>query len=254
LSTYKEFKFRYAYDLASMICQEIYENQNSMNPEEYFTSYDVIDQEFLKKISQPLKNTLLHQYILYTWDFILGYIRDKTGSEEAGEFYQNILDTYEIDYPVQGRKSHEKYCDLLEHLLVPINKRIIEETFTILFNNRSLLLEFNTQVSSLIETMKKNDYPNVMEKDGVVKRCSYLPVWLKNAIWFRDKGRCQGCGKDLTGLVSVRGEDQIHHDHINPLEHGGTNDPTNFQLLCNDCNLKKSYVQIYTSDLHQTFW
>lgn len=77
-------------------------------------------------------------------------------------------------------------------------------------------------------------------------------MWLKKGVFHRDKGRCQICGCDLTNLVVINGKE--HYDHIIPLAQGGTNDPTNFQLLCYECNLKKGASEIITSEKYQTYW
>jgi 5-methylcytosine-specific restriction endonuclease McrA len=45
------------------------------------------------------------------------------------------------------------------------------------------------------------------------------------------KGRCPVCRSDLSG--------GYHVDHVLPLARGGSNDPTNIQLLCKTCNLSK---------------
>jgi RHS repeat-associated protein len=58
-------------------------------------------------------------------------------------------------------------------------------------------------------------------------------------------GKCQSCGVETTpGQKSQKGvtppgtEGQT--DHIQPKSKGGTNDPSNAQHLCRDCNIKKS--------------
>jgi 5-methylcytosine-specific restriction endonuclease McrA len=56
----------------------------------------------------------------------------------------------------------------------------------------------------------------------------------------------------LTGTI-VTGE-ELHYDHIVPLAEGGTNDPTNFQLLCGQCNLKKGKRPLGTSNLYPVYW
>lgn len=44
---------------------------------------------------------------------------------------------------------------------------------------------------------------------------------------------CAQCDEPLTG-----GRD-THHDHITPLARGGTSHPSNMQILCAPCNLRK---------------
>ena len=53
------------------------------------------------------------------------------------------------------------------------------------------------------------------------------------AIWQRDHGRCQMCGKAVPF-------EQMGRDHIWPLSKGGTHEPRNAQTLCRRCNLMKN--------------
>ncbi len=46
---------------------------------------------------------------------------------------------------------------------------------------------------------------------------------------------------------------QVHLDHIVSLADGGSNDPTNFQLLCSKCNLEKRSTS-ETTDRYQVYW
>lgn len=48
---------------------------------------------------------------------------------------------------------------------------------------------------------------------------------------------CAWCGDGPTE-TAARG-DHLAGDHIIPLAHGGTNDPTNYQTLCGRCNSSK---------------
>ena len=58
-------------------------------------------------------------------------------------------------------------------------------------------------------------------------------------------GKCQNCGVQTTpGQKSQKGVQppgtEGQTDHIQPKSKGGTNDPSNAQHLCRDCNIKKS--------------
>lgn len=74
---------------------------------------------------------------------------------------------------------------------------------------------------------------------GNVKKKTYLPEWLKRAVYYRDRGRCQHCNKDLSGEINILGDRELYNDHVIPLEQDGTNDSTNSQLLCGMCNYSK---------------
>ncbi len=59
------------------------------------------------------------------------------------------------------------------------------------------------------------------------------------------KEKCRNCGVETTpgqklqkGVAPPGGEGQT--DHIQPKSRGGTNDPSNAQHLCRDCNIKNS--------------
>ncbi|QIC76657.1 HNH endonuclease [Acinetobacter indicus] len=43
-------------------------------------------------------------------------------------------------------------------------------------------------------------------------------------------------------------------DHIVPLALGGTNDPTNFQWICFECNNRKLGHTVITTNKFNTYW
>lgn len=52
----------------------------------------------------------------------------------------------------------------------------------------------------------------------------------------RDGFRCQYCGR---GVPELRAGEELVVDHILPLAHGGTNDPSNLTTACSACNSGK---------------
>jgi hypothetical protein len=228
---FRQVNFKTAMPLASYIINEWY-------PFDFFENKDG---EFLEKIHLPNKKTLLHDYIEFILEDELDYALSQTGYEYI---IDNVIDTlvfYNIDYPditedeENDVELKEKYYSHLIELYYKLTPIIAEEIFTILYMDKGLLREFNESISDIIKDMKADKYKICLEKDGVVKRCTYLPKWLKNGVFFRDKGICQICGKDLTCLFCA--DNKINYDHIIPLEQGGSNDPSNFQLTCESCNI-----------------
>lgn len=59
----------------------------------------------------------------------------------------------------------------------------------------------------------------------------------REAIYVRDGGQCQECGRRLT-LVPDR-DDSFHVGHVIPRDKGGSDRPENLQAECRRCNLKK---------------
>jgi 5-methylcytosine-specific restriction endonuclease McrA len=61
-----------------------------------------------------------------------------------------------------------------------------------------------------------------------------IPQSVKNYVFQRDNYQCQSCGK-------TNQETQLNIDHIIPLAKGGSNDISNLQTLCQQCNQKKQH-------------
>jgi len=66
------------------------------------------------------------------------------------------------------------------------------------------------------------------EKSNLLSR--HIPESEKIIVWNRDGGKCIQCGN----------KEKLEFDHIIPLSKGGSNTARNIQLLCEECNRKKS--------------
>ncbi len=154
----------------------------------------------------------------------------------------------------QDAKNIDYYLELLmTGQLEKLIDRISNEVFYIMFINRELLMRFNDMMASAISGLKLTDIyedenRQYFLKDGVLKRVP-IPEWVKRAIYYRDRGRCVLCNKDLSGMLSS--QNKINYDHIIPLALGGLNDITNLQLLCDKCNQKKPHHSVETSSLYE---
>ncbi|WP_099770291.1 HNH endonuclease, partial [Acinetobacter baumannii] len=141
-----------------------------------------------------------------------------------------------------------------------INQRV-KEIFHILFMNRQLLLTFNSFLSSIIEKNINNYKDDIYNQDllkklfdenGKLKRIN-PPKWAQRAVYYRDRGQCTLCKKDLTGLINLANIKNF--DHMIPLNLHGLNDITNLQLLCIECNQQeKRDKHGYTSNKYQTWY
>lgn len=130
-------------------------------------------------------------------------------------------------------------------------RRRSEEIFFILFQNRTICAQLIACVSGRVQQMKKNEYPEALRVDGILKR-KILPEWAKRAIFFRDRGKCVECGKDLTESYSAFCEPE--YDHIVPLKLGGINDIVNIQLMCKQCNRAKTGDTIFASHKYEKWY
>jgi HNH endonuclease len=136
---------------------------------------------------------------------------------------------------------------LVEHLS--------NEVFHVLFANRKLLANFNEFMSRALQLFF-DEVPNTelgshLKAPGVLKRVN-IPSWVKRAVFFRDRGLCSLCQKDLSGLVAAQTDPQ--YDHIIPLAMGGLNDVTNIQLLCKPCNSAKTSDIVPVSSIYESWY
>lgn len=215
------------------------------NENEYFEYYcNVHDIANLARCAKANRRTLLHDFIGNVCCENVTYIMTKHFNEEAISYMKKWLNSLNIDYselkaPVEdcAYSQIEEYADKLQDRFNNEALHIIEEgVFHILFNNKDFLFKFNYRITEQIKKLKKEDFPEYLQEDGYLNR-ENPPRWLKDGVFFRDQGRCQECGTDLTKLFKLT--EASNYDHIIPLRQGGINDPTNYQLMCEHCNKSK---------------
>ncbi|WDE00740.1 HNH endonuclease [Thalassomonas actiniarum] len=166
---------------------------------------------------------------------------------EHGKSFITCSEDDVYEYMSEIRLSIE-YETLIQHT--------VKEVFHVLFQNRGLLLLFNEMIASSLKLEKDAPPPEekvvLFAKPGVLVRKS-IPKWVKRAVFFRDRGRCVLCDKDLSGMVNI--ENLENYDHIVPLAEHGLNDISNIQLLCKECNqTEKRDGQAVTSNKYQSWY
>jgi len=163
------------------------------------------------------------------------FMESLVSADETGEPIDIINDDGKI---IESHSVHELYSKMIDDFMERIEciqEEIENATFYLLFKDKNFLYRFNYFLRPYIQALDKSYF----EKNGGFRRCPYLPQWLKTAIMYRDNGCCQLCGKNLTGAFDSVDPFDVHFDHIIPLIKFGTNDPSNFQILCQHCNEKK---------------
>lgn len=68
------------------------------------------------------------------------------------------------------------------------------------------------------------------EKGVVNENSRYIKQRTKDQVWRRDQGKCVNCGSNK----------KLEFDHIIPVSKGGSSGYRNVQLLCENCNRRKS--------------
>lgn len=144
-----------------------------------------------------------------------------------------------------------RLCGVLGSLI----EHLASEVFHVLFSNRQLLWQFNDFMAGVFQShfdeIPESELGGHLKGPGILKRVN-IPAWVKRAVFYRDRGMCSLCQKDLSGIVSTQPDNQF--DHIIPLALGGLNDVTNIQLLCQTCNNSKSSNQVPVSNIYEAWY
>jgi hypothetical protein len=237
--------------------------------------FDASDYYFVKPYQ---KDTAFHMFIHITVnDFFINDMNEH--DQEAFEnqakhndslqrlYAEKVFEEFNVNFPFKDEGENrqdismaeiEEYQEeiMLTGYIEDCVDRITEQVFHLLFTNREMAFKFNYYVSNRIleVDMDEIDDELIPYFSKVNKRLirKSPPTWAKKAIYFRDRGRCCDCNKDLSGTLSLLNKDNF--DHIIPLEQGGINDVSNLQLLCDNCNAAKRGDLKYVSKLYEKWF
>lgn len=247
----EQFDFRLAYDFCADVQNAVFTTEDDPDAPGWFLPHD--DDVFLDKACVPRKSTLLHEYIYNCVTNGTEYALDKGAPDTwIPDFRPLLLATGQSLPAWFSEEDVWDHRDQLETLLNAAVLEIVPAAFHLLFSDMRLLQAFQRAVARRVRTFDPEDYPGHLAAKGVLRRRAAWPTWLSTAVFHRDKGRCQGCQVDLSGVLLLEG--RIHIDHIMPLAKGGSNDPTNLQVLCRKCNLKKGQKDEDGQWHTQTYW
>jgi 5-methylcytosine-specific restriction endonuclease McrA len=115
------------------------------------------------------------------------------------------------------------------------SSRLLELTGQKYFDRR--IRELNDQAGADIETGVVSGHHHYRLRSPDFKKANprqYLTESQKASMFRLAGNRCQVCGK--TAVAGVRG---LQADHKKPLQRGGSHDGTNWQAICNECNVAK---------------
>ncbi|WP_320019937.1 HNH endonuclease signature motif containing protein [Labilibaculum manganireducens] len=255
MSTFKMDYFRTYY--FTNICDSVIEDTFP-----YVTTLNDFwgDGKFAYFLKPFQKYSVLHQYIDFCIDRLI-YEANKGLGElsieqlKTKEFWINeALNYHKIehetfsDWLVSANDTHNHPEDLLSEYFFDIEMsdafsmlkyQMVEEAFYVLFLNRKFLQAFNLEMAEMFNVEHIEDFNEesiYLKKNETLKR-TRIPKWAERAVFYRDRGKCTACNKDLTGLFNI--SNKYHIDHIIPLSANGLNDVSNLQLLCETCNTSK---------------
>lgn len=194
---------------------------------------------------------LLEQFGTVLKDFGL----DTTDLEEN---INRLIEKFDLEYEKESPNTKplesevQQLIDDMRNTTLSLRDELTENVFFLLFSNKKFLFDFNMMIAEYITP--ENLPREIFDRFCHIKRCSYIPKWLENGIIYRDRATCQQCGADLSNSYRIMENGQLHFDHIIPLEKSGTNDATNFQLLCANCNLTKNDTLQLPNYQYQMYW
>lgn len=258
----RQFVFRRVYEMAALV-EDCIENEESL------VELDWEDPELLRGLGKFSKISLLHRYIYAMID--VEHRREYRKNADLYEteeiaYLERLFDAYLIGHlpyaafassipPEEAASRDEdpfyRWFLTQERSFELLWEKLTDEAFHLLFGNRKFLLKFNLAVSGFLGAHGAAIPSEYLASDGKIRRQA-LPVWTRDAVFYRDHGRCVLCQVDLSGLLSTDRTD--HFDHMVPLAVWGTNDPCNIQLLCEACNLKKAAGEPITGHRYSAWW
>lgn len=247
----KQINFSAAYSFADGAVSAV-KNPSDVGPGDIIADFfEFREPGFFEQIERPQKTTLLHTFIYNINHSTIQHYLGKIDGDMIINEYGWVLDGANITRPAWFNALEvEDHTDDLRAILEVASREITEAAFQLLFADRTFLFEFSRFIQPYVSLLQAGEHPCIITA-GVVKR-AYFPVWLKNAVFHRDKGRCQLCGCDLTNILVPTME--RHIDHMVPLKASGTNDPTNFQLTCESCNTSKGAKVLAVNHMSYPYW
>lgn len=242
--TRRTLHFAHAYGYAGAIAQMLRHTQGKRELAKFL---DTDTPTFRAALRGPQRRSILHDLLrdmaLHDWQHDVSHWL----VEPLDQFFRDHGETI----PSRLLRETEGNQDKLESLLERPVAKLVDAAFYLLFGDRRALLDLGQVLAELIRPMSPDRFPE-LRRPGVPQRPKYIPAWLKSAVYHRDQGRCQICHRDLSGLIYPVSDAQL--DHIWPLAQSGSNDVTNFQLLCARCNGRKHAQDGRTSEVHYVYW
>jgi hypothetical protein len=159
------------------------------------------------------------------------------------DYNKIVFEGKPVSFPMDNRKVMRKLFDLM--FVFPIYDSFIRiakgepERFTKLLKNMNDLI-WDADVDELVENYhekmmtKENDQAIIDNaRESAAKRIKVMPS-IRWQVFQRDNWKCVACGKNADDHI------WLEVDHIIPRSKGGKNEISNYQTLCNVCNIGKS--------------
>lgn len=110
-----------------------------------------------------------------------------------------------------------------------------------------LFIYQTTVLKAYFKLIKPLQYQQQIVKEKAKPKRKYrkrtnIPRGIRNEVFKRDNYTCCQCGAKKGDKKLDGTKVKLHIDHVKPISKGGTDEMSNLQTLCDDCNLNKNDV------------
>lgn len=201
--------------------------------DDFILEYSNDEEYVLKKygISNPTEKQLPSKYA-FLGRFSRGSFSRITFEEGEKDYYSSLtyfdLNFTEKEKVIRYEPHYNNYSFFL------YNGSVYLAEYNEFFTDEELLLKVKEKLykeDKKFEILKKQieAYESNVETSDKRQR-EPIPEEVRFEVWRRDEGKCVQCGS----------KENLEFDHIIPFSKGGANTARNLQLLCQNCNRKKS--------------
>jgi len=176
-----------------------------------------IRQDFLEKALSWISNGEIEQY--------MSIHQHDPNANELWLYFKNVIDWVQLTFPVKRKEM--KGVDW---------GTLYNQFKDKLFNTEELEREVKRLMEDDDVSNKKGVYPYVLDRQEKHLNIRTFSESQKRAAYERQNGICPGpfCGGKHFEF------DEMEADHITPWHEGGKTDAKNCQMLCRECNRRKS--------------
>ena len=160
---------------------------------------------------QNCENIISHTFIGQNRQQKIYLAMCQDAMQEDYQTFQFVFFRTQTRYKQQNYQKYAYTVDNTEYVMTASLKRLFE----------------------IDNELKQINYETTLEKYDAKKQRLLMTPELKQMIKIRDHYTCQQCGKYMPD------EGGLHIDHIVSIKKGGKSIPSNLQVLCDKCNLRK---------------
>jgi hypothetical protein len=173
---------------------------------------------------------------------VLDWIRQRDGVKSIDDY----MGLHQLEHTATEVKSYyQAIINWIETIFIKYRKEMKGQKWGLLYN-RFRHIDFDPQkLEEQISRLMKDEYDEITSKKGIYEyvlsgdeKCLSIRTFKDNekrTVYERQGGKCRQCGK-----ACDIGE--MEADHITPYSKGGHTTIDNCQMLCRDCNRRKSAV------------